>query len=190
MQLYWCKSNPVSKDKILNIMTTEQQVASTILEKPIATLELDGENYEIAAPCTSTLILVSEIISTLPVVEKCASEQVLASVLHNAKDYTKLGDIVAVLILGRKRLTEEREIVVEETVPCLFGLLKRKRKVTRKVVVDRKAELSQKVLDSLSPSELQELLVERLSTMEIGDFFAITTSLSEANLLKPTREVD
>jgi hypothetical protein len=34
------------------------------------------------------------------------------------------------------------------------------------------------------------LIVRRLKDMEIGDFFGITTSLSEANLLKPTAEVD
>ena len=171
-------------------MTTEQKVASAILEKPIAKIKLGDEEYEIAAPVTSTLILVSEIISTLPVVEKCAPERVLSSVLGSAKDYGKLGDIVAVLILGRKRLAEEMEITEEETVPCFFGLIKRRRKVTRKVIVDRKAELAQKVLDNMSPSELQSILVQRLTDLEIGDFFAITTSLSEANLLKPTREVD
>ena len=170
-------------------MTIEEQVAAAILEKPIGQLEIDGVTYEIAPPCTSTLILVSEIVSTLPIVEKCPPEEVLSSVLHNAKDYRKLGDIVAVLILGRKRLTEEVEVETEESVPFLFGLFRRKRKVKRKVVVDRMAELSQKVLDNVLPSTLQEMIVQRLTKLEVGDFFAITTSLSEANLLKPTREV-
>lgn len=170
--------------------TIEEQVAASILERPVGELEIEGVKYQIAAPCLSTLILASEIISTLPIVEDCPKEQVLSSVLHHAKDYGKLGDLVAVLILGRKGLTEEREITETEEVPCLFGLFKRKRKVTRTIVIDRKAELSQKILDNVKPSVLQTLVIQRLTTLEIGDFFAITTSLSEANLLKPTREVD
>lgn len=171
-------------------MTIEELVASAILEKPIGELELDGKVYPIAAPCISTLILVSEIVSTLPVVDDCPKDEILTSVLHHAKDYGKLGDIVAVLILGRKGLTEEREITETVSAPFLFGLLKRKKKVTRTVTVDRKAELAQIILDNVTPSKLQELIVNRLTTLEIGDFFAITTSLSEANLLKPSKEVD
>jgi len=170
-------------------MTIEEKVAAAVLEEPIGKLEIDGEVYQIAAPCMSTLILVSEIISTLPIVEQCPKELVLSSVLHHAKDYGKLGDLVAVLILGRKGLTEEREIEEDVETPCLFGLFRRKRKVKRKVIVDRKAELAQKVLDNVTPSELQAIVIERLTKLEIGDFFAITTSLSEANLLKPTKEV-
>lgn len=171
-------------------MTIEEQVASAILEKPIGELEIEGVVYPIAPPCISTLILVSEIVSQLPVVDKCEPEQVLTSVLHHAKDCGKLGEIVAVLLLGRKGLTEEVEVTETVQEPYIFGLLKRSRKVTRKVIVDRKAELAQKVLDNVTPSVLQDIIVRRLTTLEIGDFFAITTSLSEANLLKPTREVD
>ncbi len=171
-------------------MTIEEQVASAILEKPLGEFTIDGKVYQIAAPCISTLILVSEIVSTLPIVEKCPADQVLSSVLHNAKDYRKLGEMVAVLILGRKGLTEEREVVEEVSVPCFFGLFKRKKKVAHMVVIDKKAELAQRILDNVTPSELQNIVIQRLTTLEIGDFFAITTSLSEANLLKPTKEVD
>ena len=62
----------MSRDASLKAMndktTIESKVAATILERNI-TFEIDGEKYEIAPPSLATLILVSEIISTLPTFE-------------------------------------------------------------------------------------------------------------------------
>lgn len=170
--------------------TIEQKVASAILERPVGVLEIAGKRYEIAAPSISTLILVSEIVSTLPIVRNVPKEEIPAVVLNVAKDYGRLGDIVAVLILGRKGLTEEREVEVTRERRFLFGLIRRKVKAKERVTVDRKAELAQIILDEVRPSVLFSVIVRRLRDMEIGDFFGITTSLSEANLLKPTAEVE
>lgn len=105
--------------------------------------------------------------------------------LHYARFYRPLGDIAAVLILGAKNLTEERIEVREER--RLFGLIRHKTET--KVVVDKKAELSKLILDNVRPTILFDVVVQRLQDTEIGSFFAITTSLSEANILKPTKEV-
>ncbi len=164
--------------------TIEQVVAAAILEKATTEIEIGDKVYKIADPTTATLILVSELISTLPVVEKVPNEQKVYSVLHYAKDYKLLGDICAILILGAKGLTEEKEIIEEKRILGLF-----KRRTTRKVRVDKQAELSQLILDYVRPSVIFDCIVSRLQDMEIGSFFAITTSLSEANILKPTKEV-
>ena len=164
--------------------TIEQVVAAAILEKATTEIEIGDKVYKIADPTTATLILVSELISTLPVVEKVPNEQKVYSVLHYAKDYKPLGDICAILILGAKGLTEEKEIIEEKRILGLF-----KRRTTRKVMVDKQAELSQLILDYVRPSVIFDCIVSRLQDMEIGSFFAITTSLSEANILKPTKEV-
>lgn len=164
--------------------TIEQVVAAAILEKATTEIEIGDKVYKIADPTTATLILVSELISTLPVVEKVPNEQKVYSVLHYAKDYKLLGDICAILILGAKGLTEEKEIIEEKRILGLF-----KRRTTRKVIVDKQAELSQLILDYVRPSVIFDCIVSRLQDMEIGSFFAITTSLSEANILKPTKEV-
>ena len=166
--------------------TIEQKVASAILEKNMTELKIEGQTYPISSPSIATLILVSEIISTLPIVDKnTPKEQILYSVLHNAKDYKPLGELVSVLILGAKGLTEERVVMQEKRF--LFGLIRIKRR--RTIVVDRKAELSKLILENVSPATLFDCIVKRFNDMEIGDFFAITTSLSEANILKPTKEV-
>ena len=82
-------------------------------------------------------------------------------------------------------MTEE----VEETVvQGKFWPFKRVKKVKR--VVDRKAELSRLILETMQPQDIFNIIVGRLNHMQIGSFFAITTSLAEANILKPTKEVE
>lgn len=162
--------------------TIEQKVASAILQKPIGNIEIDGRVYNIAPPSTATLILISEIISTLPIVEKVPKEKVVYSVLHYAKDFRAIGEMAAILILGANHLVEEREIPQGR----ILGIIPRKPK---KILVDVKSELSEKLLNNVRPSVLYECVLNRLNDMEIADFFVITTSLSEANILKPTKEV-
>lgn len=49
-------------------------------------------------------------------------------------------------------------------------------------------QLANDILDALSPKNLHETLVDILTEMEIVDFFSITASLIEVNLLKATKE--
>ena len=165
--------------------TIESKVASAILEKPVASIELDGKTYDISPPSIATLILASEIVSGLPAVEPVSKDKIVYWVLRNAKNYRALGDFVAVLILGAKGLSETitRKVVKSR----LFGL--RKVEIEEKVTIDRKAELSRIILENVRPSVLFNIVIRRLNDLEVGDFFGITTSLGEINLLKPTKEV-
>lgn len=164
--------------------TIESRVAAAILEKKIGSIEIDGEIYEIAPPSIGTLILVSEIISTLPIVEKVEAKEVVNTVLHYAKDFKRLGELAAVMILGAKNLTEKRVRVVESR---RWGIFRKRKEIHE--TIDRRAELAKAIIDNVRPSVLFDVLIKRLNDMEIPSFFSITTSLSEANLLKPTREV-
>lgn len=166
-----------------NYTTVESQVAATILERNIGTIEVDGITYEIAPPSMATLILISEIISTLPIVEKVADGDRIYSALHYAKDFKQLGDIAAVLILGAKNLTEKRERIIEKR-RC-FGLFRSRKKVVE--TIDRRAELAKSILLNVRPSLLYDVIIARLKQNEITTFFAITTSLNAANILKPTK---
>ena len=96
-----------------------------------------------------------------------------------------IASLPATLILGAKSLTEERVVVQEKRY--LFGLIKRKSK--KKIKIDKRAELAKAILENVRPTVLFNVVVQRLQDMEISSFFAITTSLSEANILKPTKEV-
>jgi hypothetical protein len=163
--------------------TIESRVAATILERTVSTLEIEGVTYNIAPPTIGTLILASEIVSFFPQIDDVDDKQRIFMALFKAKDFKMLADLAAVLILGSKRLTEEREVTVEKR--HLFGLIKRKHRV--KQTVDLRAELAKKILDNVRPSVLFEVIVKRLRDNEIMTFFAITTSLNAANILKPTK---
>lgn len=167
--------------------TIENKVAAAILEKDIAEMEIEGKTYKIAPPSIATLVLVSEIISHFPIVEQqVPKEKVLYYVLHYAKQFSALGEMTAILILGAKGLKEERIETVEKRY--LFGLIRRKQE--REVIIDKKAELAKIIMENVRPSVLFNLVVKRLNQLEITSFFGITTSLSEANILKPTKEVE
>lgn len=165
--------------------TIESRVASAILERNVGNIEIEGVTYEIAPPSIATLIVVSEFIASLPIVEKVEKTEIVNSVLHHARFFRPLGDIAATLIIGAKSLTEERVVVQEKRY--LFGLIKRKSK--KKIKIDKRAELAKAILENVRPTVLFNVVVQRLQDMEISSFFAITTSLSEANILKPTKEV-
>lgn len=158
--------------------TIESKVADAILERNIGEIEIGGEVYEIAPPSIATLILVSEIVSKFPTVRQDVDQ--ITSVLSHAKDFRGLGDLVAVLILGAKNLTETRTIRKK-----FLGLTVHRKRIT----VDKKAQLSKTLLENMRPSVLLEVIVKRLIDLEVGDFFGITTSLTEVNILKPTKEV-
>lgn len=164
--------------------TIESRVAAAILEKKIGTIEIDGESYDIAPPSIGTLILVSEIISTLPIVEKVPAKEVVNVVLHHAKDFNRLGELAAVMILGAKNLTEKRVRVVETR---RWGFFRKRHEIHE--TIDKKTELAKAIIENVRPSVLFDVLIKRLNDLEIPSFFSITTSLSEANLLKPTKEV-
>lgn len=163
--------------------TIESRVASAILERPTGSIEIDGKTYDIAPPTVATLILVSEIVSTLPIVEKTDdNEKKTYSVLHHARNFKALGDIAAALILGAKAIKEERQ---RENKPRRWWQIFSRRKPS----TPTSKELAQKILDNVRPSVLFECIIQRLKDNEVGIFFLITTSLAEANLLAPTKEV-
>lgn len=159
--------------------TIEQRVGATLIQKP-RQIEVAGKTYSVAPPTIATLILASEAISLLPQ-EHLDDERIVEETLRIAKDCRALGDILAILILGAKGLTEERTI--EERT--LFGL--RRRRTTQ--TIDRKRELADELLEALSPRDLWRLISELLRDMQLGDFFGATTSLLEVNMTRATRGV-
>lgn len=157
----------------------EQRTAGTILQKTVE-VHVGDLVYEAAPASTATLIIVSGLVSQLPTAQ-LSEDNVLIETLSIAQDCRVLGDIIAVLILGAKGLNETKEVIE----PKFFGLWKKK----KTVVIDRQAELADILLKELSPMNLNSLLIELISSMEIADFFGLITSLLEVNLLRQTRGV-
>lgn len=183
-------SNPLSPQLNFIVMdlynkTTEEKVAETILQRADK-ITIGERTYEVAAPTTATLILASEAVSRLPHV-KLDPANVAEESIAVAKHCRPLGEVAAILVLGAKNLTET--VVTRKTLekPCFFGLAKRKYEVEVESVIDRKEELAKQLIEGHSPGELNALIVRLLQKMELGDFFGLTTFLTEINLLRPTK---
>ncbi len=163
--------------------TIEQRVAETILQKPTE-IKVGGKTYTAAPPSIATLILVSEAVSRLPHL-KLDDQDIVRETLSVAKDCRILGDIAAILILGARQVNEQVIKVQTEEKRVLWGLFRRKRKTS--VITDRKTELSKEILEELSPSQMHQLITQLLAGLDLGDFFALTTFLTEVNLMRQTK---
>ncbi len=165
--------------------TIEEKVAGTILQKDIE-VTVGGKKYKAAPASTATLILASEAVSRLPKVN-LNPEKVVEESLSVARECRPLGDIAAILILGAKNLTET--VKARQTVEKrrLWGLVKWTEETEVEQVIDRKAELAKQLLEDLSPRALNLLVAQLLQKMELGDFFGLTTFLTEINLMRPTK---
>ena len=155
--------------------TIESQTADAILQR-VKAITIGGVEYIIAPPTLATLILVSEEVSYLPEVKLNPATPV-EDALREARNFRSLADILAILILGAKRLT-----IVEEYTERVWGIFRRK----RKRVVDMKAQ----VAEAMMHVELSELLVAvttLLKMMQTEHFFAIATFLTSINLTKATK---
>ena len=153
----------------------EKKVADTVLQKPYC-VQIGEETYKVAPPSIATIILASELIAQLPGL-KLDSKQVMFESLFVAKDCR---------VLGADNLTSEKEII--EIEKHCFGLIRKKKK--KVVVVDNKAVLSDKVLKKIPPSRVNSITISILNRMEIGDFFGLTASLIEVNLIRPTKPME
>lgn len=164
-----------------NVMSknTEQRIADAILQRPIGSLEIDGITFEIGPPALATLILVSEIASQAPAVDKSVSrDDCVMEVLRIAKDCKMLGEMAAVLILGANGLKGK---MPRKWLGPLKRFMPRK-------TVDLKELLAEKISLYCSPKAIASIIAKKLIDMEVEYFFDITISLSEINLLRPTKD--
>ncbi|MCC8175532.1 MAG: hypothetical protein LIO91_03770 [Bacteroidales bacterium] len=173
--------------------TLEQKVADCILQQTSDTLEIEGHSFEICPPTPATLILISKLVSQLPVFDDKA-ENMMYEVLRTAKDLSIVGDICAAFIIGAKRIKENRKVVTKSVEYKHRWSWRKLRKVTEPIVTARETTefkwLAEELLYEVTNETLVRLVAKRLSMMQMADFFALTTSLSVANHLKRTKEVE
>lgn len=160
--------------------TVEKQVSDAVLQESLK-ITLGDKVYAVARPSAGTIIEVSKYISTLPLAPFVEGEQeVLTYVLAYAKDCEVIGDIAAILILGRKGLIATRQRITKR----FFGLYKK----VETYEVNRQKELAKELLDNCTNEELLNLIKQTLEMQHIAFFFSIITSLNEANILRKTKE--
>lgn len=171
----------------------EKLVSDAILQNPSDTITIDGVEYPITSPTPATLILVSELVSSMPYIDRKAPN-IMYEVLRTAKDMAVVGKIVATLILGAKRIKERRKVCKSRIEYYERWSWRKFRKVVEsRKVVEEQLEidyLAERLLDEVTTDTLLRVTAKRLGQMQIGDFFELTTSLSEANVIKRTKEVE
>lgn len=160
--------------------TIEEKVAATVLEQPLASITIGTKEYKIAPPSIATLALVSTEVSHFPNIPSNIPRSKIAEyVLHNAHRFTGIGNIIAILVLGAKAIRDDRQSYIRR-LARRFHILNNE---------TRKERLSRAILEEMRPSEVFQIFLKCFGQSDIVDFFAITTSLSAANILKAEKEV-
>ena len=154
------------REQLITYDMIEEKTAQTILEERLNVM-VGKRTYSVAHPTIATLIEVSRLISKMPKMNLDGDETAVISALSNAKDVSFLGDILAVLIVGKKRQSK-------------FSLFRLKEKLKLK-------RLSRKILNRLSPKELYSAFFQIMNSFEIGFFLQTTIFLQEVSLTKPTK---
>ncbi len=168
--------------------TIEEKVAKSILETDFETIEIGARKYTYGKPTLATIIMVSELVSKLPTyTREVDSAGVVHAVMQGAKDERVIGEILACLILGAKRIKERRLIDLEPTeVNHGWRFWRLWRKKPQKVL--EYDYVAQEALDNLTVNDAVKIISQRLGRHNISGFFALTTSLkTEANMLAPTK---
>lgn len=156
--------------------TIESKAAGTILQTE-RTERIGDQDYRVAPPTLGTLIMASEAVAQLPDIDiNTKPEGMLIESLRTARHCHILGDIVAILALGAKHIDATRTVEKRR----LFGLIRTRSKVSLRKEIAQQAE-------NMEPKELAKLIARLLEGMQVAFFFGITTSLAEANILKPTK---
>ena len=162
----------------------QAKAAATILERKLAQVKIGDGTYAIAPPSIATLIMLSEIASGLPQGGEVKAENILQWVVSNAKDYKALGELAAVLVLGAKAIMEDEELGQQASKK---GVSLFNRPSSRDM---KRGTLRQEILREVSPAQLSEIIAKAFGSLELGDFFGITTSLGAVSILTPSKEVE
>lgn len=157
--------------------TIEQRAASTILGKPFV-VSAGGKDYNVAPPTLATLIEVSALVSELPDEAPTISDKIVQECLRTAKHWRILGDITALLILGAERPDHGAKRLISGFKNGLFRIVGRK---------SERETLAEDIVSFNSPNEILYIISKILGTLQLNDFFALTTFLKETNVLAPMK---
>lgn len=156
----------------------EGKVAETILQDS-EKIKIGKKIYEVRPASVATLIQVSKLIAKLPDVKLDIENNadILVGSLMIANKCEILGEIAATLVLGARKPSH-----TPQWVKNLLQLLKIGFK-------SKHEKLGEKILFELGSKDLNSMVVRQLSKLEIGDFFGLTTSLLDVNILRRTKGV-
>lgn len=153
-----------------------------------ATVRVGDREYDVAPPTFGTLELVSAKLAEIPDVgdtEEISGNDRAALMLQKAREFAILPDLLAVLILGSKHIRDKEKVVERRRKGGLLGFLGAKRNVETEVSASDR--LAQEIRDTVSPAQMAEVLPFLLGSLQLTDFFVLTTFLREISVAAPTK---
>lgn len=157
----------------------ERKVADTIQQKPLE-IKIGSKTFLAPQPTYGTMVEISAIIAENEQTLEVSEEDITAGVLRYAKDSTYLADIVAVIILGAKRL---RFSLKNAFLDIIFMIRYKTLSLPRKY-------LKSQIMQESTNADLAIILGTLLSSIDVKSFFVSITFLREINITKPTRVIE
>lgn len=149
----------------------EEKVANTLLEEK-KVIVIEGESYKMSPPSIATLVLSSKYIKQLPK-EKLDPKRLIPEMIQISDSILPLGLALSAMILGVKEFDK-----LEKFRPIhLF----RKRKKQGYVLAEK--------INNAPVKQILNSFYSVLESMNLSDFFQLTTFLIELNLTSPTKKV-
>lgn len=172
----------MAKDK--NI---QERAAETMLQVP-AKVRIGDRDYEVAPPSFGTLELVSAKLASIPDVGDLTglpNTDKAVAMLRAAKDFGVLPDLLTVLILGSKHIRDKEKVSQKRRKGGLRGFFGAKEEVVEEIsVADR---LTQEIRDNVSPAQMSDIVPFLISSLQLTDFFVLTTFLREISVTEPKK---
>lgn len=154
----------------------EQEVSKTILQQP-ETIVIGKETYQVAPPTFATLIMFSGFVAQLPK-EELSTETPIASLLAQGENLENICKALSCIIIGAKDFYTEEV----EKKNRFFSFFQKKNKTPK----TKGEQLYEKLLHT-DVGEISKIFYRLLSLMQLKDFFQLTTSLIQMNIIKPTK---
>ena len=145
----------------------ETQTSNLLNDTP-TTIVIGGVTYQIAPPTVANLARISSEIAQLEM-GAIDPAQLAEGVLREARHGYQLARIIATAIEETERTTWYQRM-----------WRKLRQRITRTTLADR-------IYRTATPSEATQAFSEILQTLQLGDFFAITTFLSGARITRATK---
>lgn len=169
--------------------TLQERVADTMLESP-ASVKIGERTYEVAPPSFGTLELVSAKLAEVPDIGDLSNESAegkAVAMLSKAREFGVLPDLLAILILGSKHIRDKEKVVRTVRKGGLSGFFGAKEKVEEEVAVYD--TMRQAIRDEVSPAQMAEVVPFLIGSLQLTDFFVLTTFLREISVTEPTAKV-
>ncbi|MBQ6287370.1 MAG: hypothetical protein IJK73_06935 [Bacteroidales bacterium] len=144
----------------------ESQAADIVFNRRML-VSVGERTFTLPRPTMATLIAASEVIAELPD-RQLDPERILTESMAVAPLCEPVGRIAATLLLGVRK-GRSASLLKE----ALWRLKVRRR--------------GRELLRTLTPDEMKTLIIGILDGAKVGDFFGLTTSLIEVNLLRRTK---